>query len=105
MYDARSDADPAHRTLKIADVNGIANVYRPLKKKNQARNEIIHNALQAEADADAKSAREDAHLGKINAQDSEAGDEAEGENNIVEQTRNCIGKPWSEIDSRVNILL
>ena len=71
MDHARSDADPPHRALQVADLNGIADVDRPLEQQDQTRDKIIDDTLQAKADADAEGAGENTHVVEIHPEHAE----------------------------------
>ena len=63
-HDAGADADAPHPALQVPHLDGVADVDRALEQQDQAGDEVVDHALQAEADAHAQGPRQDRHLGQ-----------------------------------------
>ena len=60
-------ADAAHEALLVADDDAVADLDRPLDQQDQARDEVVDDRLQAEADADRQRAGDDGEVGDVEA--------------------------------------
>src|SRR4030095_13912861 len=79
------DADPSHLALNLADLDGVAHAHRSLEEQYQARNEVVDDVLQAEADADAEGAAEHRDPIEIDAQSKEGQDEPDRDDRVLDE--------------------
>src|SRR5665811_137418 len=66
-------ADLLDRTLLAADLDVVADLDGTLDQKNESRDEVVEDALQAEADTDGQRAGDDGEVGEVNAEIGDAG--------------------------------
>ena len=98
---------PIRRMTPMSDLHldDIADFHRSLKEKDQTGDEVVHDVLQTEADADTERAGEDGELRHV---DSERGDrdkKSNEQNDVMQQGRDRVGRPAVKMEPIVNILL
>src|SRR5262249_12845833 len=103
-HGAGAHADPRDLTLQIADLDDVAHVDRPLEQEDEPGHEIVDDALQAEADADAERAGQDGDLGEVKPEYAEGEQEAEGQDPVIEQARDGGGDAARHVRARINVL-
>ena len=85
--------DATHVALLIADHDPIADLDRALGQQDQARHEVVHDRLQAEADADRQSAGDDGEVRDIEAGVGHRHQRREADAGIAHRQLDRVGDP------------
>ena len=83
VRNAGTDTDAPHPALKVTHLDLVASVDRPLEEQNRPGDGAFHDALQPEADADAKGAEQDGHLIQVRPQHPEIHEKPKGKDRII----------------------
>src|SRR6266705_5005482 len=100
-----ADADAPDLTVEIAHLDRVAHLDRALQEQDDARYEVVDDGLEAEAYADAESAREEGDAVEVHTHRPDSDHEAQEKGHVVQKARDRVRQAAPHGKARVDILL
>ena len=102
--DAGPNPDPANDPDVVLHLHDVAHIDRPLEEQDEPGDEIVHDVLQTETDADPERAGEDGKLRHVHPERGDRDQETGEQNDVVQQRRDGVGRAAIKMKPVVNIL-
>ena len=91
--------------MSVLHLDDVADVHRALEEQDESGNEVVHDVLQTETDADPERAGDDGEFGHVDPERGNCDKKPGQQNDVVQQGRDGVGSPAVKVKPFVNILL
>ena len=103
--DAGANPNPTDHSDVRLHLHHIADFHRLLEEEDQAGDEIVHDILQTEADANTERAGKDGELRHVDSERGDRDEKPDEQNDVMQERRDGVGRSAIKMEPIVNILL